>query len=405
MYKNNNALSLALPPAAAACLIYALSMGLINSYGILLQSLLHATGLSYQALSVVMSIAQLVLGIAPPLFGIIALKTSNKTVLSYGLLLMALGFFSIPFSTSLWALILAEGLLIPAGAGALSFGFLMGAFTDTVGEDSALAYSGLITAGSGLGSILLSPLIQYLLDASGLLLTMALVSAFLILCSPITLPFFTTPSSPIAATAKTRSASTWLKKACRSRTYLCVTAAFFTCGFHMAILMSHLFSQYTSYGMPKEEASLTLSLYGAVTIVGCLCIGALCQRVQLKTLLIALYASRAVAAIFFLIAPKADWILFAFAAFSGFTGVSTVPPTSGLISRHFGAASLGLLLGISFFLHQIGGFTSAWLGGWIVTETGAYDGIWLLDIILSAGAALLCLLIQETPQKMDTSHS
>lgn len=387
-----------LPAAIATCLLYALSMGTINSFGVLLQGLLQATGLSYNILSFVISIAQLILGIAPPLFGILALKQSNKAVLLYGILLMATGLFLIPFCTGLWPLILAEGILVPAGVGALSYGFLMGAFTDTVGERTALTYAGFITAGSGLGSIILSPLIQYLLEHSGLLLTMLTLSAILMVCAPVTLPLFHR-SSRMTGTPEKRSARAWLQRAFCSRTYLCVTAAFFTCGFHMAILTSHLFSQFISYGIEKEEAALTLSLYGAATIAGCLCIGWFCSRMPLKTLLIFLYASRGMAALLFLFSPKDEWILFAFAAFSGFTGVSTVPPTAGLISRHFGAASLGLLLGISFFLHQVGGFTSAWLGGWIVTETGHYDGIWFFDIFLSISAAFLCALIQETAKK------
>lgn len=397
MSNQDNRLILAFPAAAAACLLYALSMGLVNSYGILLQGLLTATGLSYQSLSFVISIAQLVLGIAPPLFGFLALKRSNKDILSYGITLMAIGFFLIPVSTSLWSLILTEGLLIPAGAGTLSFGFLMGAFTETAGTRPALLYAGFITAGSGMGSILLSPLLQYLLDQSGLTLTMAILTALLILAAPITLPFFHTSARHTAGTAVDRSASAWLRTAFHSRTYLCVTAAFFTCGFHMALLTGHLFSQFISYDMPKEEAAFSLSLYGAAAIAGCLFVGWLCRLMPLKTLLILLYASRAVAAGLFLIAPKSAYILFAFASFSGFTGVSTVPPTAGLISRHFGAASLGLLLGLSFLIHQVGGFASAWLGGWIVTTTGVYDGIWMLDILFSAGAALLCTLIKEMP--------
>jgi len=45
--------------------------------------------------------------------------------------------------------------------------------------------------------------------------------------------------------------------------------------------------------------------------------------------------------------------------------------------------------------HQIGGFTGAWLGGKVFTMTGSYDTIWIIDILLAFGAALVHMPIKE----------
>lgn len=44
---------------------------------------------------------------------------------------------------------------------------------------------------------------------------------------------------------------------------------------------------------------------------------------------------------------------------SGAMAFLSVPPTSGLTERLFGAAKLGTLVGVVFFSHQAGSFLSA----------------------------------------------
>ena len=47
--------------------------------------------------------------------------------------------------------------------------------------------------------------------------------------------------------------------------------------------------------------------------------------------------------------------------------------------------------------HQINGFIGAWLGGKVFTVTGSYDTIWIIDIVLAIGAALIHMPIREAP--------
>jgi predicted MFS family arabinose efflux permease len=115
----------------------------------------------------------------------------------------------------------------------------------------------------------------------------------------------------------------------------------------------------------------------------------------MKSLLSLVYATRGVAVLVFLLAPKTGPVVLAFAAVMGLTFLSTVPPTAGLVAKFFGPSNMATLFGIVMLSHQVGGFLGAWLGGKVFEATGAYDWVWYIDIVLAVGAALIHLPIRE----------
>ncbi|MGV3683453.1 MAG: hypothetical protein ACO1PM_27550 [Acidovorax sp.] len=115
----------------------------------------------------------------------------------------------------------------------------------------------------------------------------------------------------------------------------------------------------------------------------------------MKMILFWMYASRAVAVMLYLAAPKDAWTFYAFAAVLGATWLATVPPTAGLTAKLFGTRYLATLFGLTLLSHQIGGFFGAWLGGLTVVNTGAYTWMWWADAALALAAALVNLPIKE----------
>ena len=105
----------------------------------------------------------------------------------------------------------------------------------------------------------------------------------------------------------------------------------------------------------------------------------------------------------FLLAPKTETTVLVFAAVIGFTYLSTVPPTAGLVARFFGPAHMGTLFGLVMLAHQIGGFLGAYLGGKAFQWNGNYDWMWYADIVLAVGAALIHLPIREQ-RKLQTAE-
>ena len=71
--------------------------------------------------------------------------------------------------------------------------------------------------------------------------------------------------------------------------------------------------------------------------------------------------------------------------------------SSALVAIMFGPRWLTMLLGVSFFSHQIGGFLGVWLGGVLFERTGSYDAVWWLSILLGLLSAAINLPIVEKP--------
>ena len=188
-----------------------------------------------------------------------------------------------------------------------------------------------------------------------------------------------------------------IRRAVADPSYRLLSTGFFVCGFHVAFLATHLPGVVAACGLPPAVGAWSLAMLGLFNIVGSVGIGLLMSRGpwQMKSLLSAIYAARAVAVLVFVLAPKTTPVLLGFAAVMGLTFLATVPPTAGLVARFFGPANMATLFGLVMVAHQLGGFLGAWLGGKAFEATGSYDGIWYADIVLAVAAALVHLPIRE----------
>lgn len=180
---------------------------------------------------------------------------------------------------------------------------------------------------------------------------------------------------------------TMLKEAFQDRDYRLILIGFATCGFNMSIIESHLFSQFISYGIENAKASLSLTVYGIATMIGAVLSGFLGTKFKMKNVLGTLYAMRVVISLGFLFLPKT--IAFAFLATTllGLCGDATVPPTSGIISKRFGAEKMAVLYGFAIIGHQVGAFLSSFLGGLFVKNGMGYEPLWVVNLCLAAIAA------------------
>ena len=167
----------------------------------------------------------------------------------------------------------------------------------------------------------------------------------------------------------------------------------------MAFLATHLPGVVAACGLSPQIGAWSLAMIGLFNIVGSLVMGWAVGRWRMKSLLALVYATRGIAVLVFLLAPKTPAVMLVFAAVMGVTFLSTVPPTAGLVAKFFGPANMAMLFGIVMLAHQVGGFLGAWLGGRVFEATGSYDWVWYIDILLAAGASLVNLPIREQAPK------
>src|SRR5207302_10461337 len=137
-----------------------------------------------------------------------------------------------------------------------------------------------------------------------------------------------------------------VRDAVRDPSYLLLTAGFFTCGFHIAFIATHLPGVVALCMLPPSVGAWSLSIIGLFNVFGALWIGRHIQAHRMKVALSGLYFARALLIVAFVFSPKVPLTFFIFSAGIGFTYLSTVPPTIGLVAKLHGARYLATLFGL-----------------------------------------------------------
>ncbi|MES3024992.1 MAG: MFS transporter [Pseudomonadota bacterium] len=387
----------------AASAILMITMGARLTTGLFMSPINTSTGLGIASISFALAIGQFVWGAVQPIAGAVADKYGAVHVIILGAVLLALGMALTPFADSQWGLIMTMGVLSAAGAGAGSFSILIGATAQRLPAARRPFAAGFINAGGSFGQFVFAPLMQAIISSAGWIVAMLTMAATTLLTIPLAwplrrnagLPKVTGAAAPKPAEPPGIGLGAQIKIAMRDRSYLCLHAGFFTCGFHIAFLVTHLPGEVALCDLSASVSASALALIGLFNIAGSLTAGALGTRYRMKSLLALMYGSRAVMIVIYLLAPKTALTFYVFAAALGFTWLATVPPTAGLVGKLFGMRYLSTLFGLTLLSHQIGGFFGAWLGGLAFVNFGNYNWMWYADIVLAIAAALVNLPIRE----------
>jgi len=381
-----------------ASAILMVTMGARQTIGLFIAPLNSATGLGIVAISLAAAIGQFSWGLAQPIFGALADRFGPGRVVALGGLVLAAGIALTPFVRTEFQLIVTLGVLTAIGAGAGSFSILIGAVLQRLPAERRSFAAGLINAGGSFGQFVFAPLLQVIIIGFGWVAALLTMAVFCLATVPLAWPLRGRGGPRTAAgPGEALTLGAQLRVASRDTSYWCLHLGFFTCGFHVAFLVTHLPGQVQLCGLNPLVSANSLALIGLANVVGSLGIGWLGGRQRMKLLLFGVYFTRAVAVLAFMAAPKTALTFYVFAVVLGLTWLSTVPPTAGLVGKLFGVRYLATLFGLTLFSHQIGGFFGAWLGGLAVARFGDYTWMWYADAGLALLAALINLPIREAP--------
>lgn len=382
----------------AAAGAFALTMGTRQSMGLFLSPLNTSTKLGVASISLAFAFGQLWWGLTQPFAGALADRLGAGRVLLAGIALVALGTFLTPYMTSTWGLVFAIGVLAAGGAGMAGPAVLIAAATRMIAPAQRGIATGVINAGGSFGQFVMAPIAAALIVAVGWASAMQVLALLVLIGLPAA---WVLRGAPVQAASPSQEkpvpARAAIAGALRDRSYLLLAAGFFVCGFHVAFLAVHLPGVVAACGLAPQWGGWALAVLGLFNIAGSLAMGWAVGRWRMKSLLALVYAARGAAVLLFLLAPKTGPVVLLFAAVMGVTYLSTVPPTAGLVAKFFGPANMATLFGVVMLSHQLGGFVGSWLGGKVFERTGAYDLVWIVDIALAAGAALINLPIREAP--------
>lgn len=380
----------------AAAGILMITMGTRQSFGLFIAPLDASTGLGIVTISLALAVGQFSWGAIQPVAGAVADRYGPRAVLIGGLIMLALGCAITPFMGSGFGLIVSLGLLSAMGSGAGSFSVLIGAAAQRMPVEARGTASGVINAGGSFGQFVFAPILQKLIQSIGWMNTMWAMALMTLAALPLVGKL---TQGQVTQTHHHAEPDHGVMKAIgtamKDPSYLLLHAGFFTCGFHIAFLVTHLPGEVNLCGLPPSVASWSLAIIGLANIFGSLYAGSCVAKYRSKMVLAAMYGSRALLIALYLMAPKTEWTYYIFAAGLGFTWLATVPPTAAIVGKLFGIRYLGTLFGLTLLSHQIGGFLGAWLGGLAITRYGDFTWMWYADMALAAAAALVNLPIRE----------
>ncbi|SMG50361.1 MFS transporter [Paraburkholderia susongensis] len=392
----------------AGALILSAAMGIRQTFGLFIGPFSYDRGVPVTQIAFAIALHNLVWGFAQPFAGAAADRYGSAPVVAFGATTFAAGLGLSAVAPGGALLIVGMGLLVGIGVSCTTFGVVLPAIGRVASPEKRSLAMGLVSAGGSAGQVLMVPLVQGIRLNAGIATSLFVLAFLMLLIAPLGIVL--DRRAQARATAQTHEApAASLRKvfaqAVRHRGYRLLTLGFFTCGFQLAFIATHLPGYLTLCHMPIGLGATALALIGLFNMAGSWACGWLGGRFRQHHVLGWLYLIRSATIGAFFVLPKSATSVVMFAAVMGLTWLGTVPLTSGLVAKVFGTRHLGSLFGVCFLSHQIGSFLGAWLGGLAFDLTGSYSLLWEATVAAGLIAAMLHFPIDDTAVSMPSSRA
>ena len=384
----------------SACLIVIISLGIRQTFGMFYFDFSVDLDITLSQFGFAIGLQMFLWGAFAPWFGVITDKYGGHIAVFIGFIFYLLGILMLvsEYNTGLY-FVTGIGVLIGVALGGTAISIPVSVVAKHFPQSNRTAAIGIVTAAGSFGYFISPVFTRYSLVEYGWESTLLIFAAF-ILIGLILAFFLTTPNDVVGGIVDDdQTAIEALKEAFKSKSYNYLTLGFFVCGWHIALVATHIPVYINDRGLPEWCTVTILSMIGLFNIAGTLTSGYLAQKFSKKLILSSIYLARGLVIAIFIFLPPSPIVAIFFGVAFGFLWLSTVPPTMGLVGFIFGTKYIGLLYGIVFLSHQVGSFLGAYLGGVFHDLYGSYDYAWYISIALSIFAGLIHLPIIEKQVK------
>ncbi len=328
-------------------------------------------------------------GVGAVLFGKFADDLGARRVILAGIGLMAAGFFGMGISQNLWQLAASYGVMVGMAMGACGLvivSLLISKHFDI--RSRGLAVSVIQTA-PPLSPLLFAPLLYFLIKGFGWRAAALATGAALV---AVALPLaWLGAREPEGDWMIRRQRAAW--REClpylRNRSMLLLFAARFSCGVAF-FQVAHLVPLTLSKGFDVAAGATAVSVFGGSAAVSALVFGWLSDRYGRVPVLALSYLVRGVGTLLMALDIPNEALFYLVVAFSMGPTFGTVAVQNVMFYELVGTRMAGVILGLSFIIHQIGSAGGPMLASIIFDSTGSYDGFLVaMGVILLASAALI----------------
>ena len=380
----------------SACLIVIISLGIRQTFGMFYFDFSTDLGITLSQFGFALGLQMFLWGAFAPWFGVITDKYGGHIAVFIGFIFYLLGILMLvsEYNTGLY-FVTGIGVLIGVALGGTAISIPVSVVAKHFPQSNRTAAIGIVTAAGSFGYFVSPVFTRYSLVEFGWESTLLMFAVF-IFAGLILAFYLTTPKDVVGGIVDDKqTAGEALQEAFKSKSFIYLTLGFFVCGWHIALVATHIPIYINDRGLPEWCTVTILSMIGLFNIAGTLTSGYLAQKLSKKLILSTIYLARGLVIVLFIFLPPSPIIAVMFGITFGFLWLSTVPPTMGLVGFIFGTKYIGLLYGIVFLSHQVGSFLGAYLGGVFHDLYGSYDYAWYISIALSIFAGLIHLPIIE----------
>ena len=385
------------------------SMGARSGFGVFVLPMSAEFGWNRGTISLAAAIGALVSGLSQPFLGRLFDRLGGRQLILASLVVSGVCTMLLALTTHILFLILLFGGVLSIAMGGSSLTTTSALLAKWFHRHRTTAVA-LNASGASVGGLLLVPLTVYLIHLVGWRMAWVVLGLLLIVVVPLAYALLKDDPAelgllpdgdpqPLVAgqTASARpgplEVEHW-QQSFRSTPIWQLCGGYFVCGFTIALISTHFMPFAIERGVSATTAATAFGLMSGLNVVGVLAVGALADRGGRKNLLGLVYALRGCAYAALLLAPGA-WSLWSFVVIMGFSWWATLPLTSALTAEVYGLKHLGILNGLAFTGHQIGGALSIQLGGILRDLTGSYDLSFAIAGLLLFGASLVSFMIRE----------
>ncbi len=366
-------------------LTLALAYGIWYSYSVILVALLREFGWSRSVLAGAFSVFTVVHGGLNPWIGALCARVGGLRVMAFGGAAMGLTLFADSFISTPLGLYLGFGVataLAVAAAGWIpSLVYVQREYQDRLGLSI-----GIISAGVGVGMLLVVPLAQLLIDAFGwrtAFRVLGLISVVWIVPSSLWLmrqPRFENRGQTPAKQDQEKSGSdpdfrgATLRDAMRTQPFWLLVAAFFFGNLCSQTLHVHQVAYLVDHGLAAIVAASVVGVVGLSSIVGKIGGGWLSDRMEREIVYVAGIAIMSVSALALLALGAAPTALgaYGYAVLLGVGYSATASLIPAMVSDRFSGAHFGAIVGVGLMGSAAGSALGPLIAGRLYDVTGSY---------------------------------
>ncbi|MBI2319835.1 MAG: MFS transporter [Betaproteobacteria bacterium] len=367
----------------------------ISTFPVFLPPIEREFGWSRATVTLPYVIAMIGWAVGAVLFGKLADDFGAHGVILAGIVLMALGFLGMGLSQNLWQIMLSYGVLVGLAMGACGpamVSLLVSKHFDAAGRGFAVSMT---QTAPSFSALLFAPVFYFLIQTFEWRAAALAGGAMLGLVALPLARIGTRDPQPSSALEDRRADWGACLPHLRSRSMLLLFLARLSCGVAF-FQIAHLVALTMSKGFDLASGATAVSVYGATAVVAALAFGWLSDRHGRASMLALSYLVRGIGTLFLALGFTNEIYFYAAVAVAIGPTFGTVAVQNVMFYEMVGPRLAGMVLGLSFIVHQIGSATGPMIASIAFDRTGSYDGFMLVMAAILMVSSVLVYKAADT---------